>query len=176
MRFSVIVITVQREITELPNVHTFQSWLRTPHVLFSSSETKWTYCHVMMTCIWSVLKTHFASCVLITELLRNTWHWSVQKPVTALKISLPSYSMTGVSKVTCCDSLCFCYCKQGHHHNGDQAVRRPHMMCSICGRRFTTPLTVFELFSWVQKRFRPPFQPRYDDKYSSRSYRFVERQ
>ena len=22
--------------------------------------------------------------------------------------------------------------EQGHHHNGDQATRRPHMMCSIC--------------------------------------------
>ena len=30
--------------------------------------------------------------------------------------------------------------KQGHHHNGDQAARRPHMMYSICGRRFTTTL------------------------------------
>ena len=30
--------------------------------------------------------------------------------------------------------------QQGHHHNGDQAARRPSMMCSICGRRFTTPL------------------------------------
>ena len=29
--------------------------------------------------------------------------------------------------------------KQGHHHNGDQAAGRPHMMCSICGRRFATP-------------------------------------
>ena len=28
--------------------------------------------------------------------------------------------------------------KQGHHHNGDQAARRPRMMCSICGRRFAT--------------------------------------
>ena len=26
--------------------------------------------------------------------------------------------------------------------NGDQAVRRPHMLWSICGRRFTTPLFV----------------------------------
>ena len=25
---------------------------------------------------------------------------------------------------------------QGHHHNGDQAARRPHMMRSLCGRRF----------------------------------------
>ena len=30
--------------------------------------------------------------------------------------------------------------EQGHRHNGDQAAGRPHMMCSICGRRFTTPL------------------------------------
>ena len=30
--------------------------------------------------------------------------------------------------------------KQGHHHKGDQAARRPHMMCSIFGRRFTTIL------------------------------------
>ena len=41
-------------------------------------------------------------------------------------------------------------------------------------------LTVFELFSWLQKRFsplaRPPVQPGYDDKYRSRSYRFVDRQ
>ena len=29
--------------------------------------------------------------------------------------------------------------KQGHHHNGDQAARRPHVMCSICGRRFAAP-------------------------------------
>ena len=29
--------------------------------------------------------------------------------------------------------------KQGHHHNGDQVARRPHMMCSIYGRRFATP-------------------------------------
>ena len=28
---------------------------------------------------------------------------------------------------------------QGHHHNGDQAARRPNVMCSICGRRFATP-------------------------------------
>ena len=82
--------------------------------------------------------------------------------------------------------------EQGHHHNGDQTVRRPHMMCSICGRQFTTPrfgvrgdqgwadsiprtlipissplydtyglsLTVFELFSWIQKlHFRPPVRP-----------------
>ena len=26
--------------------------------------------------------------------------------------------------------------KQGHHHNGDQAARRPYMMGSICSRRF----------------------------------------
>ena len=32
--------------------------------------------------------------------------------------------------------------------------------------------TVFELFSWVEKRFRPG----YDDTYRSRTYRFVERQ
>ena len=75
--------------------------------------------------------------------------------------------------------------KQGHHHNGDEAAKRPHIMWSICGRRFTTPLfgarwdrgrahsvarprvpicsplthmvyllTLFELFSWLQKRFR----------------------
>ena len=30
--------------------------------------------------------------------------------------------------------------KQGHHHNGDQAARRPNMMCSICVRRSTPPL------------------------------------
>ena len=30
--------------------------------------------------------------------------------------------------------------EQGHHHNGDRAARRPHMMCSICVRRSTTPL------------------------------------
>ena len=33
----------------------------------------------------------------------------------------------------------YLYTKQGHHHhNGDQAARRPHMMCSISGRRFAT--------------------------------------
>ena len=30
--------------------------------------------------------------------------------------------------------------KQGHHHNCDQAARRPHMVCPICGRIVTTPL------------------------------------
>ena len=30
--------------------------------------------------------------------------------------------------------------EQGHHHNGDQAARRPLMMCSICVRRSTTTL------------------------------------
>ena len=30
--------------------------------------------------------------------------------------------------------------KQGHHHNGGQAARRPDMVCIICGRRFTNPL------------------------------------
>ena len=97
--------------------------------------------------------------------------------------------------------------KQGHHHNGDHAARRPHMMFSICGRRFTTsrfggsvgwgcahliarpwvPITlqlptdtyglsntVFELFSWLKKAF-PPVRPGYDNKYRSRSYRFVQR-
>ena len=31
--------------------------------------------------------------------------------------------------------------KQGQHHNGDQATRRPYTvgLCSICGRRFATP-------------------------------------
>ena len=29
--------------------------------------------------------------------------------------------------------------KQGYHHNGDQAARRPQMMCSVCGPRFVTP-------------------------------------
>ena len=28
--------------------------------------------------------------------------------------------------------------EQGHHHNADQVTQRPHMMCSICGRRFAT--------------------------------------
>ena len=28
--------------------------------------------------------------------------------------------------------------EQGHHHNGDQAVRRPRVICSIRGRRFVT--------------------------------------
>ena len=32
--------------------------------------------------------------------------------------------------------------KQGHHHNGDEAARRLHMMCSICVRRSTTSLFV----------------------------------
>ena len=27
---------------------------------------------------------------------------------------------------------------QSHHHNGGQAVGRPHVTCSICGRRFPT--------------------------------------
>ena len=30
--------------------------------------------------------------------------------------------------------------QQGHHHNGGPATRRPQIMCSICGRRFSTPL------------------------------------
>ena len=30
--------------------------------------------------------------------------------------------------------------RHGHPHNGDQAARRPYMMCSNCGRRLTTPL------------------------------------
>ena len=41
-------------------------------------------------------------------------------------------------------------------------------------------VTVFELFSWIRKRFRPSARPSvrpgYDDKYRPRSYRFVERQ
>ena len=35
--------------------------------------------------------------------------------------------------------------------------------------------TVFELFSWHQKRFRPPIRAGYYDKYRSIGYRFVER-
>ena len=38
-------------------------------------------------------------------------------------------------------------------------------------------LTFFELFNWLQKRFRPFVRPPgYDNKYRSRSHRFVERQ
>ena len=38
-------------------------------------------------------------------------------------------------------------------------------------------LTVFELFSWLQKRVRPPVRPGYDDKHTLEAiYRFVERQ
>ena len=29
--------------------------------------------------------------------------------------------------------------KQGHHHYGDQAARRPHTICSICGRQICNP-------------------------------------
>ena len=32
--------------------------------------------------------------------------------------------------------------EQGHHHKGDQAARRPHMMFSISGRRFGCNLKV----------------------------------
>ena len=35
--------------------------------------------------------------------------------------------------------------QQAHHHNGDQAARRPRMTCSIFGRRFTTPPFAFEV-------------------------------
>ena len=44
---------------------------------------------------------------------------------------------------------------------------------SVCVRQF---VTVSEWFCWLQKRFRPPVRSRYDDKYCSRSYRFIERQ
>ena len=37
-------------------------------------------------------------------------------------------------------------------------------------------VTVFELFGWLQNRFRPSVRPGYDDKYRPRSYSFVERQ
>ena len=30
--------------------------------------------------------------------------------------------------------------QQGRHRNGEQAARRPHTMCSICGSQFTAPL------------------------------------
>ena len=30
--------------------------------------------------------------------------------------------------------------EQGHHNKGDQVAGRPHIMCSISGRRLTTPL------------------------------------
>ena len=78
--------------------------------------------------------------------------------------------------------------KHGHHHNGNQAARRPRMMCSICGRQCTTPLFavrgdwnesvaspcipisspltymvyLFPFLSylgWLQKRFRPSIRP-----------------
>ena len=39
----------------------------------------------------------------------------------------------------CCTDLTLACLEQGHHHNCDQASRRPHMMCSICGCRFATP-------------------------------------
>ena len=76
-----------------------------------------------------------------------------------------------------------------------------HMMCSICGRQFATPRfvvrggqgwahsvarpwvwsglyrTVFELFSWFQKRSRPSVRPtRIRWQIPPRSYRFVEQQ
>ena len=49
--------------------------------------------------------------------------------------------------------------RQGHHHNGDQAGRRPphdHMMCSICGRRFATaPFGVRGSRGWAHSITRP---------------------
>ena len=40
--------------------------------------------------------------------------------------------------------------------------------------RLLKSVTVFELFSRLQKRFRPPIRPGYDDKCRFRSYRFVK--
>ena len=45
---------------------------------------------------------------------------------------------------------------QGHHHNGEQAARRPDMMCSICGRRFATPpFDVRGSRGWAHSMARP---------------------
>ena len=44
---------------------------------------------------------------------------------------------------------------QGHHHNGDQAVRRPDMMCSICGRRFTYSVLGTWGSGWAHSVARP---------------------
>ena len=89
--------------------------------------------------------------------------WSIFRPVAPMftgnmsgttQITHRWYSHSSVVKHKACSSRClyvpnpvvnrptfsFHLLKQRHHHNGDQAVRRPHMMCSICVRRFTTPL------------------------------------
>ena len=95
--------------------------------------------------------------------------------------------------------------KQGHHHNGDEAARRPTMMCSICGRcpsnfqNFSTPwgsgigpfgsppmgsylppvthlVYLLPFLSYLACSKSTSIRPGYDDKYRSRSYRFVEQQ
>ena len=96
--------------------------------------------------------------------------------------------------------------QQGHHHNGDQAARRPHVMCSICVRRFATPRfegngcrglvhSIARPWDSVSSPSTPFFsylagsksvsahplthqavRPGYDTSYLSRSCSFVERQ
>ena len=36
--------------------------------------------------------------------------------------------------------------KQGHHHNGDQAARQPHILCSICFQAFEALAKAVRLF------------------------------
>ena len=35
---------------------------------------------------------------------------------------------------------------QGHHHNGDHAARRPHILCSICVHSFGALIKAVRLF------------------------------
>ena len=62
-----------------------------------------------------------------------------QKLALPISPTLDSYNgrqmILQTEQITAC-SVIF---KQGHHHNGDQAARRPHTMWSICGRRYTIP-------------------------------------
>ena len=49
-----------------------------------------------------------------------------------------------------------CQNEQGYHHTGDQAARRPHMMCSFCGRRFATHRLGVRMGSGIGPSDSPP--------------------
>ena len=57
-------------------------------------------------------------------------------PITIVVMTL--LTLENVQPQRIYNRMIFVYGEQGHNHHGDQAAWRPHMMCSICGRRFAT--------------------------------------
>ena len=115
-------------------------------------------CHLMMTCTW------WYSAIVQSEMVRygdeilchlangSNNHRKVDRHL----FTLNTRHHRDLANRSNFSQYVLRYWQQGHQLTGDQAARRPHMMCSICGCRFATPAFVLRMSrGMAHSRARP---------------------